>query len=159
MHLEISSAKWQPYFFRSQDVNNSIMVSSDAGDGIYRLWGSIPCMSMPRLLKSPEHQQAWYWLFRTNNICCCSRVNFNYSRQAKSKIRLKNIIISFVVFKIIRHVKSYLMISRDFSELLDSVMVWTQLLSPLLSVPQSLQDTLMQYMLSSQFSMSKTLIP
>ena len=49
---------------------------SDAGDGILRLWGSIPCLLLLWLLKSPEHQQAWYWLCRTDNIYSCCRVNF-----------------------------------------------------------------------------------
>ena len=35
-----------------------IFNSSDAGDGMFWLWGSIPCLLMPWLLKSPEHQQA-----------------------------------------------------------------------------------------------------
>ena len=35
-----------------------IFYSSDAGDGMFWLWGSIPCLLMPWLLKSPEHQQA-----------------------------------------------------------------------------------------------------
>ena len=33
---------------------------SDGGGGIFRLLGSIPCLLMPWLLKSPGHQQAWY---------------------------------------------------------------------------------------------------
>ena len=48
--------------------------SSDAGDGIIRLWWSIPCLLMHWLLKSPVHQQAWYWLCRTDNISTYSRV-------------------------------------------------------------------------------------
>ena len=51
--------------------------------------GSIPCLLMPWILKSPEHQKAWYWLFRTDNIPCCSRVNFIYSGQAKPQLRFK----------------------------------------------------------------------
>ena len=51
--------------------------------------GSIPCLLMPWLLKWPEHQQARYWLCRTNKMYCCSRVNFIDLGQAKSKIRLK----------------------------------------------------------------------
>ena len=31
----------------------------------------------------------WYWLCRTHNIYCCSRVDFNYLGQAKSKIWFK----------------------------------------------------------------------
>ena len=50
--------------------------SFDAGDRLFQLWGSIPCLLMHWLLKSPEHQQAWYWLCRTDNMYCCSRVNF-----------------------------------------------------------------------------------
>ena len=52
--------------------------SSDAGEGIFRLWGSIPWLLMPWLLKSPEHQQSWYWLCWTDNMYCCFRVNFIY---------------------------------------------------------------------------------
>ena len=40
-------------------------------------------------LKSPEHQQVWYWLCRTDNIYYCFRVNFIYLDQAKSKIQFK----------------------------------------------------------------------
>ena len=61
--------------------------SSDAGDGIFRLWGSIPCLVMP--LNSPMHQQAWYWLIRTDNMSWCYRINFIYLGQAKSTRRLK----------------------------------------------------------------------
>ena len=44
---------------------------------------------MPWLLKSPEHQQAWYWLCRTDSMYCCSRVNLIYLDQAYSKIQSK----------------------------------------------------------------------
>ena len=44
---------------------------------------------MPWLLRSPMHQQAWYWLCRTDNMYWWSRVNFIYLGQAKSKIRFK----------------------------------------------------------------------
>ena len=50
---------------------------------------SIPCLLVHWLLKSPMHQQAWYWLCRTDNIYCCSRVNFIYLGQAKSNIGFK----------------------------------------------------------------------
>ena len=63
--------------------------SSDAGVGIFRLKGSIPRLLMPWLLKSPEHQQAWYWLCRTDNMHCCSRINFIDLGQAKSMTRFK----------------------------------------------------------------------
>ena len=59
------------------------------GDGISRLWGSIPCLLKHGRLESPMHQQAWYWLCKTNNMYCCSRVNFICLRQDKSKIRFK----------------------------------------------------------------------
>ena len=36
--------------------------SSDAGNGIFWLWVSILYLLLLWLLKSPEHQQAWYWL-------------------------------------------------------------------------------------------------
>ena len=34
-------------------------------------------------------QQAWYWLWRTDNTYCCSRVNFMYLGWARSKILFK----------------------------------------------------------------------
>ena len=37
-----------------------LCVRPDAGDRIFRFWGSIPCLLMPWLLKSPVHQQTWY---------------------------------------------------------------------------------------------------
>ena len=67
------------------------------------------CLLMPWLLKSPEHQQAWYmyWLCRTDNMHCYSGVNFIYLGQAKSKIWFKMWIhISIITFKTIQHVKS-----------------------------------------------------
>ena len=63
--------------------------SSDAGVGIFWFLESIPCLLLPLLLKSPGHQQAWYWLRRTDNMHCCSTVTFIYLGQAKPKIRLK----------------------------------------------------------------------
>ena len=51
-----------------------LFISSGAGDRIFRLWWSIPCLIMPWLLKSPEHQQTWHWICRTENMYCCSRV-------------------------------------------------------------------------------------
>ena len=46
-----------------KDIN-----SSNAGDGIIRLWRSIPCLLMHWLLKLPVHQLAWHWL------CTCIAV-------------------------------------------------------------------------------------
>ena len=63
--------------------------SSDTGDGIFWLWGSIPCLQMPWLLKSPEHQQAWYWLHRSDNMYYGSRVSVIYLGLTKSKIWFK----------------------------------------------------------------------
>ena len=37
-----------------------------AGDGIFWLWESIPCLLMTWILTSPEHQQTWYSLCETN---------------------------------------------------------------------------------------------
>ena len=51
------------------------------------LRGSILCLLMHWLLKSPVHQHTWYYLCRTDNIYCCSRVNFILMGQVKSKIR------------------------------------------------------------------------
>ena len=51
--------------------------------------GSIPCLLMLWLLKSTEHQQAWYRLCRTDNMYGCSRPYFIYSGQDKSNIQLQ----------------------------------------------------------------------
>ena len=51
--------------------------SSDAGSGIFPLWGSIPCLLMPWLLMSPEHQQAWHWLCKTDEYCCSRLIFIN----------------------------------------------------------------------------------
>ena len=73
------------YFITELSLN-----SSNAGDRIFWLCESIPCLLlMYWLLKSSEHQQAWYWLWRTDNMYFCSSVNFINLGQAKSKMRFK----------------------------------------------------------------------
>ena len=47
----------------SNDIN-----SSDAGDGMFRVWRSMQCLLIHRLLKSPVHQQACYWLCGVDNM-------------------------------------------------------------------------------------------
>ena len=58
--------------------------SPSTGEGIFRLCGSVPCLLMPWLLKSPGHQQAWYLQYRIGNMYTCSILNF--ISQIKSKI-------------------------------------------------------------------------
>ena len=65
------------------------VIYSDVGDGIFRHWGSITCLLMPWLLKSPNFQQAWHWLCRTGSTYLSCRINFIYLSQAKSKILFK----------------------------------------------------------------------
>ena len=73
--------------------------SSDAGGRIFQFWESIPFLMMPWLLKMPEHQQAWYWLCRIDNMYyCCFRVNLIYLGQATPKIWFKMWIWSLVIF-------------------------------------------------------------
>ena len=72
--------------------------SSDAGNGIFQLLRSIPCLLMYWLLKAPVHQEACNWLCRTHNMHCYSRINFIYLGQAKSKIWFK-IQMSFIILK------------------------------------------------------------
>ena len=38
---------------------------------------------------SPVHQRSWYWLFRVDNMCCCSRLNCIDLGLANSKIWFK----------------------------------------------------------------------
>ena len=83
----VCTQNWLPYF--TWPRNFEIINSSDAGDRIFQLGQSIPRLLMPWLLKSPEHQQAWYWLCRTDNMYCCSRVNFISLGQANPKIQFK----------------------------------------------------------------------
>ena len=68
----------------SNDIN-----SSGAGDGIFRVWRSIPCLLTHWLLKSPVHQQACYWLCGIDNMYFCSKVNSICLGQNKSKIWFK----------------------------------------------------------------------
>ena len=60
-----------------------------SSDRIFWLCESIQCLLMLWLLRSPEHWQAWYKLCRTDNMCCCSRINIIYLGHVKSKIWLK----------------------------------------------------------------------
>ena len=76
------------FFLRNKNIS---IKSSDAGDRIFWILGSIPCLLMPWFVKSPEHQQAWNWLCRTD-MYCCSRVDLIYLGQAKSKIWFKTLI-------------------------------------------------------------------
>ena len=41
------------------------------------------------MVKSPGHQQAWYWLCTIGDMFGCSSLDFIYLGQAKSKIRIK----------------------------------------------------------------------
>ena len=72
---------------------------SDAGDGIFRLWGPIPCLLMSWLPKSLEHQQAWYWLCRTDSMYYYSRGWYHLLGLSQIKDMIQNVIISFVIFK------------------------------------------------------------
>ena len=77
MYLKMSSAM-------SQYVN-----SYDARDRIFQLIWSIPCLLMPWLLKSPGHQQAWYWQYKIGNMYSCSIVNLVFFCRTKSNIWYK----------------------------------------------------------------------
>ena len=88
--------KWPPSNHnKTQELHNvctivgSTVESYDAGDEIFRLWESIPCLLMFWLLTSAEHQQAWRWLCRTNNLYFGSRVNLIYLCSDKTTIQLK----------------------------------------------------------------------
>ena len=81
------------------------IISSDPGDWIFWLWKSIPCLLMPWLPKLPEHQQAWYPLWWTDNMYCCSRFDFICLGGAKSKIQFikwKYLLKSWKQFSIFR---------------------------------------------------------
>ena len=66
---------------------------------------SIPCMLMHWLLKSPVHQQAWYWLCRTDYMFCCSWDNHNSYTWVKPNTRYDSECgFIFYNFKTIQHV-------------------------------------------------------
>ena len=79
-------------------------ISLDAGDRIFWLWGSIPCLLMAWWLKSPGHHQAWYWLYRICNIWGCFIGNLVFFCWAKFYIWCECI---FYNLKIIQRVKSW----------------------------------------------------
>ena len=63
LKYQSSESLWLIQTSQSVSIN-----SSDAGEGIFRLIGSISSLLMPWLLKSPRHQQAWYWQRRIGNM-------------------------------------------------------------------------------------------
>ena len=103
--LNLSVSEWNAHFHeylccKQQNWKHRIDINSSvAGDGIFRLWGSIPCLVTPWIEKSPDHQQALYQPCRTGNIYCCPRANFAYLDLAKFKIWFKMWYISLAVFK------------------------------------------------------------
>ena len=83
-----------------------LLTLSDAGDGVFCLWGSTPCLLMLWLLKSPQHQQAWYWLCRTYKIYSLFQSQFHLHGSSQIQDMIQNVDISFVIFKTIQRVKS-----------------------------------------------------
>ena len=84
--------------------------TSEAEDGKFKLWGSIPCLLMPWLLKLPGHQQQWsagmalaVWN-RQHVILFQSQFHLDGSSQIQYTIW--NVNIPFVIFKTIQHVKN-----------------------------------------------------
>ena len=96
------SSSWRgahELYFRQNNIKIHLWTySSNAEDGVFWLSVSIPYL----LRKSPGHQQAWYWLCRTNNMYCCFRVNFIYPREIQNTI--ENMNIHHVVFKTIQRI-------------------------------------------------------
>ena len=60
--------------------------SSDAGDGIFRFGVCVCVNTMSVDALAPKVASASSGMVLADNIWCCSRVNFNYLGQAKSKI-------------------------------------------------------------------------
>ena len=90
--LNRTLTKWRWLHFNPQkniSLICSYLNSSHVGDGMFRLRRSISYLPTPWLLKSPEHQQAWYWPCLTGDMYCCSRVDFVNLGEAKAKMRLK----------------------------------------------------------------------
>ena len=75
-----------------------------AWNGIFQVWGSITCLLIHWLLKSPVHQQALYLLCRTDYMYCCCRLPLLGSNEIRDTIQ--NVTTSFVIFKTIQHVNS-----------------------------------------------------
>ena len=88
----MSSAKWQPFCISfnvlilamKTDIN-----PPDARDGIFWLTWSIPFLLMPRFLKSPGHQQEWYWQYRIGNMWGCSIVTWSSSVEQNPRYDMK----------------------------------------------------------------------
>ena len=78
-HEESLKVKWS---------NNEVLMYWGQFDGLAQRF-SVPCLLMHWLLKSSKYQQPWYWLCRTDNRYCCSRINSISLGQAKSKISFK----------------------------------------------------------------------
>ena len=100
--LMASKASWSHIRYEELGTSTLLMLEMEYSS----FSRSIPCLLMPWLLKSPEHQQTRYWLCRTDNICCCATVNFPLHGSSQIQDMIQNMIISFIIFKTIKHVKS-----------------------------------------------------
>ena len=59
------------------------------------------------LLKSPEHQLAWYWLYRTDqHYAFLFQSLFHQLGSSQIQDTIQNEITSFVIFKTIQHITS-----------------------------------------------------
>ena len=67
-NTENASIWWRHHEWVLHKMADFYFNSSDAGDRIFQVVWSIPCLLMPWLLKSSEHQQAWYWQYRISNM-------------------------------------------------------------------------------------------
>ena len=76
--------------------------SSGAGGGIFWLWGPIPCLLTPWLLKSTEHQILSVW-DRQYVLLLQSSIHLFGSSQIQDTIH--NVIIYSIIFKTIQHIK------------------------------------------------------
>ena len=87
--------------------NCVIYQSLYARHGIFWLIWLIPCLSMPWLLRSLGHQQAWYWQYRIGNMWHCSIVSLVFFCWTKPKVwydnMIHNIIHTLAENKIVDH--------------------------------------------------------
>ena len=114
MHLKMSSAKWRPFCEKGDELKRPILLYSDhwwmiePRHQLYQcrlicnkynyhwlhkrefFWWCWGVNTMPADALAPKVTRASAgWLYRTDNMCCCSRVNFIYLGQSKSKIQFK----------------------------------------------------------------------
>ena len=84
----------------------SISINSpDSRDGKFLLIWSQLCLLMPWRLKSPGHQQVWYWQCMIGNIIGLPHWEFGRPLLNKMQDMTENVNTSPIIFKSIQHIR------------------------------------------------------